>query len=316
MPSSLVRFLAGQAFGRYRLLEEVARGGMGVVLKAEDPLRPGHVAIKTLPPELAHDPELVRRLEEEAGAQAKVQHPNIVGLIERGTDPQPHLVMEFVEGTTLRERITAEGPLKTNDGLRVAQQVVSALRAIHATATVHCDLNPANIMLRHDERATVQLLDFGIARTVGDPFAVREGVVLGTLGYMSPEHQASLSTKVTCASDVYSLAPIVFEIFSGQPLFAGETANAIARERPTVPKRVSELSAMPEELRRLLTAMLLVPPTDRPSMDSIAQTIDQLLDRLPPNSGGTPPPRAQPPPDVLTLPITRTFARYHRHAAA
>ena len=265
---------------RYAVQREVGRGGMATVFLAEDLKHHRSVAIKVLHAELAAALGAERFLREIEIA-ARLQHPHIVPLYDSGSAAGLlYYVMPFVEGESLRDRLTREKQLSLEDALRVATEVASALAYAHSRGVVHRDIKPENIML---SGGTAVVADFGIARAVsaaGDgQHLTQTGTIIGTPAYMSPE-QATGSNEVDARSDQYSLACVVYEMLVGQPPFTGPTAQAIiARHsidmvsppsivRNTIPDAVEEailrgLSKVPAD--RYPTATLFAEALNTPS---------------------------------------------------
>ena len=207
--------------GRYRIEELIGRGGMAEVYKAWDSERNYYVAAKVLREDLAEDREFDRRFRREAEALARLAHKNIVRFY--GFEREGHLafiVMDFVEGTTLRRRIfDADGPLPTDEVLSIVEQVASALHYAHAQGVLHRDVKPGNIMIQPDGRAL--LSDFGIAKAADA--ATMTTVMPGTPAYMSPEQCRSEPLDVR--TDVYSLGIVVYEMLAGRRPFVGDTTD-------------------------------------------------------------------------------------------
>ncbi|HKA22446.1 MAG TPA: serine/threonine-protein kinase, partial [Blastocatellia bacterium] len=224
--------LIGRVIGRYRVTRVIGRGGMGVVYLAHDASLGRNVALKLLPPEYTEDEERLRRFKHEARAASALNHPNILTVHELGEVEGIHFIAaEFVEGTTLRDRIRGQA-MKLSDAVDVAVQVANALEAAHSAGIIHRDIKPENIMLRSD--GIVKVLDFGIAKLVERKGMLLEsealtvpylettkGVVLGTPRYMSPEQTRGLA--LDGRTDIFSLGAVLYEIITGQSPFAGET---------------------------------------------------------------------------------------------
>ena len=238
---------AGARLGPYEILGPLGAGGMGEVYKATDTRLRRSVALKVLPATHATDPDRLRRFEQEALAAAALNHPNLLAVYDIGTSgPGTYLVSELLEGQTLREYLL-HGPLPVRKALDYAIQIANGLAAAHEKGIVHRDLKPENIFLTRDGRA--KILDFGLAklhRTLDpDEQAVGAtvsgltdpGVVLGTVGYMSPEQvQAG---HVDARSDLFSFGSVLHEMLTGTRAFRGnsavETMNAILKEDPPDP---------------------------------------------------------------------------------
>jgi eukaryotic-like serine/threonine-protein kinase len=236
------RVAAGQLLNQYRILSALGAGGMGEVFLAEDSRLKRKVALKLLPAHFASDPDRVRRFEQEAQAVSALNHPNILTIYEVGESERHHfLVTEFIEGQTLRQQLN-DGRLPVRAVLNVATQVVSALAAAHAAGIIHRDIKPENIMVRPD--GVTKVLDFGLAKltesgiTTSEPAekkaSTESGVVMGTIGYMSPEQVRG--QKVDHRSDIFAVGVILYEMLSGQRAFTGDSAvevmNAILKEEP------------------------------------------------------------------------------------
>lgn len=213
--------------GRYPIIRELGRGGMGVVYLAEDPTLERVVAIKVLPAEVADSPIRLQRFEREAKLLASVSHPNIAMIhsLEREENGTAFLVLELVEGQSLRERLD-DGTLPWREALMLGLQIVAALEAAHARGVVHRDLKPANVLVTPDE--VVKLIDFGIGRREGDggdDLAItRQGEMMGTPGYMSPEQVRGES--IDRRTDIFTFGCLVYECLCGKKAFGGSTVEA------------------------------------------------------------------------------------------
>ncbi len=236
---------SGTKLGHYEVLALLGAGGMGEVYRARDEKLKRTVAIKVLPASLTQDAERMRRFEQEAQAAGGLNHPNITSVYELGEhDGSPYIVQELLEGETLRSRL-AGGALPVRKATDFAIQVARGLAAAHEKGIVHRDLKPENLFITKDGR--VKILDFGLAKltqadgVVGPqtnlptaPPATEPGVVMGTLGYMSPEQVKGKSADAR--SDIFSFGAILYEALSGSRAFhrdtAAETMSAILREEP------------------------------------------------------------------------------------
>ncbi len=238
--------------GRYRLLEEVARGGMAQVWAAEDPVLRRRVAVKILDPTLADDETVHRRFRHEAVAAARLAHPGIVATYDTGEDHGvAYIVMEFVEGTTLRRLLDARKRLDVDETADIGAQVADALAHAHARGLVHRDVKPGNVLVEPDGR--VKVTDFGIAKAAGSSELTRAGAVVGTARYLAPEQVSA--EPVDERTDIYALGLVLYEMLCGNTPFDGESeiANAVARlhavpvpvglARPEVPRAVQEVIA-------------------------------------------------------------------------
>jgi len=212
--------------GRYKILGELGRGAMGVVYRAEDPALDRVVALKTilLSDDVENRKEYEKRFALEARAAGKLNHPNIVTTFDFGEEGDlAFLAMELLEGTDLRTRLKEKG-LATDEAVEIAVQVADGLGFAHERGVVHRDIKPGNIMLL--ERGGAKIMDFGIARMRSDDFKTSTGMVLGTPRFMSPEQIAGVA--VDQRSDVFSLGVVLYEMLTGQMLFAGADSAQIA----------------------------------------------------------------------------------------
>jgi eukaryotic-like serine/threonine-protein kinase len=208
-------------FGDYEVDGVIGEGGMGRVFKAKQPRLKRVVCIKTLLPQFASDEAVVTRFEREATTTATLKHPNIVSIIdvERGDDGVPFIVMEYVEGRSLRQLLRDEAPLSPARAVALVDQVLAGLAEAHAHGIVHRDLKPSNVLVEalKDGTELCKVLDFGIARTIGgdttDPQLTRTGMMLGTPGYMAPEQISS--SDFDHRVDLYAAGVILYELLTG-----------------------------------------------------------------------------------------------------
>ena len=209
--------------GKYRVIRELGRGGMGVVFQAEDAKLKRSVALKLLPLELAHSPEAKERFLREAQAAAALDHPNICTVYEvEEQDGQAYIAMAFVDGKSVKERI-ARGPLKIDEALKIAIEVAEGLAAAHGKGIVHRDIKPANVMLTGSGQP--KITDFGLARVETADDLTRTAVVMGTVAYMSPEQ--ALGKKVDHRTDIWSFGCLLYEMLAGHGPFQGGQEQAI-----------------------------------------------------------------------------------------
>jgi serine/threonine protein kinase len=200
--------------GKYQILEEIGRGGMGIVYRGKHRDLNMPVAIKTLPLELAHDREYLERIENEAQILAKFTHPCIVYIHDREKrDDAIYLIMEYVPGKTVAERIKKEGPYELKEAARIAIRVASALDHAHKKGIIHRDIKPSNIMIREDN--AVKVTDFGIAKSSEGSDITRVRWTPGTLDYMSPE-QSQSRKDIDGRSDIYSLGVVFYLMITGK----------------------------------------------------------------------------------------------------
>ncbi|HEX2274076.1 MAG TPA: Stk1 family PASTA domain-containing Ser/Thr kinase [Acidimicrobiales bacterium] len=232
--------MAQQVFtGRYQIVRHLARGGMAEVYLARDLLLDRPVALKVLFPEFSSDRNFVERFRREARAAANLNHPNIVAVYDWGEEGGTYfIVMEFVDGPTLRELIRHEGPLLPFRAAEIAAEIAGALDFAHRRGVIHRDVKPGNVLIS----GLVKVTDFGIARAAaGDPqeSLTQTGAVMGTATYFSPEQAQGL--QIDPRSDVYSLGVVLYEMVTGRPPFIGDSPVAIAyqhvRETPVPPSQ-------------------------------------------------------------------------------
>jgi serine/threonine-protein kinase len=227
-------------FGEYELLQEIGRGGMGVVYRARQQSLQRDVAVKMiLRAQLASGAER-ERFQAEAQAAAKLEHPAIVPVYEVGEiDGRPYFTMKHVRGTTLAAKL-AEGPLPPRDAARILRQVARGVHFAHERGILHRDLKPSNILL--DEQGNAHVTDFGLAKqTTDSPTLTKTGAVLGTPAYMAPEQAAGARGQVTPASDVYSLGVVLYSMLTGRPPFQAASpvdTLLMVLEQDPVPPRV------------------------------------------------------------------------------
>ena len=232
---------APSRIGPYEVIERVGRGGMGEVFRAMDPALDRVVAVKILAPAMADNPEARRRFLREARAAAAVCHEHVVTIhaVDDSGD-LPYLIMQFVAGRSLQEKLDREGPLGLKEILRIGMQVASGLAAAHAQGLVHRDIKPANILLENGVER-VKITDFGLARAASDPGLTRSGTIVGTPNYMSPEQ--ARGEAVGPRSDLFSLGGVLYAMATGEPPFAADSAYAVLRRVcDDAPRPIRELN--------------------------------------------------------------------------
>ncbi|WP_336209046.1 Stk1 family PASTA domain-containing Ser/Thr kinase [Nonomuraea sp. LPB2021202275-12-8] len=211
--------------GRYRIESRIARGGMATVYLALDIRLDRTVALKVMHRSLAEDPAFVRRFIGEAKSVASLSHPNIVHVFDQGTDNDVvYLSMEYVPGKTLRDILRERGRVPSREALEIMIPVLAALGAAHQAGLVHRDVKPENVLMTDDGR--VKVVDFGLARAIEATNQTRTGVMIGTIGYMSPEQVTTGGADVR--SDVYAAGIMLFELVTGQQPYDGETPMSVA----------------------------------------------------------------------------------------
>ena len=233
--------------GRYQVIEELAKGGMGRVYKVYDKKINEKVALKLINPETESDKESIRRFKDELKLARKISHRNVCRMFdlgeERGTN---YITMEFVPGEDLKSSLIRMGPLSAAKAIFIAKQVCEGLAEAHGLAVVHRDLKPQNIMV--DRKGNARIMDFGIARSLRAEGITDTGVVIGTAEYMSPEQVEG--KEVDQRSDIYSLGIIMYEMVTGKVPFEGNAALTIAlkhtTEKPKDPREIND--HIPEDL--------------------------------------------------------------------
>jgi serine/threonine protein kinase/tetratricopeptide (TPR) repeat protein len=278
----------------FKIVRLLGRGGMGEVYLADETALDRRVAIKIISKQLAANERIVNRFKREARMMAAVEHPNIVHVYSLGqTDGQLFLVLEYVEGESLAERLRRVGRLSTDEALRILHQTLEALNEAWGHRIVHRDIKPSNILLDKQDRARVA--DFGLARTTkleDDAGITRMGEMVGTPRYVSPE-QACGSSDVDFRTDVYSLGIVTYEMLTGKVPFDGPSGLAIAVQHlhTPLPSLTSQRPEVAGELELLCEWMTRKQPSDRPeSYEQLLDAVEALLGGDSPDTGKTSPP--------------------------
>jgi serine/threonine protein kinase/beta-lactam-binding protein with PASTA domain len=252
--------------GRYQLIRQMASGGMAVIYEALDTRLDRKVAVKIMHPHLAQDEKFVERFIKEAKAAAALSHPNIVAVQDQGWNQSGvqavFLVMEMVEGHTLREYLNEQGRLPIADGIKFLLPVLSALSAAHKIGIVHRDIKPENILISKEGR--IKIADFGLAKgqLLGSTLTAESSVILGSVSYLSPEQVAR--GVADSRSDVYSSAITAFEIFTGEKPFAGDEPIQIAYMH--VNSAVPRMSTLRADIPAALDDLILRATNSDPDM--------------------------------------------------
>ena len=279
------RELVGQLVAeRYRIIEPLGSGGMGTVYRAEHVHMRKPVAFKVLHRELTHLPEIVARFEREAIAAARITHPNVAAATDFGRMPDGacYLVLEYVNGKSLRLAIAREAPLNRDRTCQIAKQIALALAAAHDAGIVHRDLKPENVMLVDGaaDADVIKVLDFGIAKIHSheqsdQPALTRLGTIFGTPEYMSPEQ--ALGQVADARADLYSLGIITYEMLTGRTPFADKEMLAVVTRQMTEAPPPLPADVDPE-LAALITQMLAKRPSERPqTAQEVANRLDTVL---------------------------------------
>jgi hypothetical protein len=284
---------------RYRLEEPIAAGGMGEVWRATDTLLERSVAVKLLREALAHDPVVSERFRREALLTAQLSHPNMAGVYDYVTDNgRRGIVMEFVDGETLADRLARDGRLDAGEAVRITSALLSALQAAHDAGIIHRDVKPGNVMLT--KAGGVKVTDFGIARAASDQTITETGMVVGTAQYLAPEQVSG--KPATPASDLYSVGAILYEMLSGKRPFQAETPLAVAMMRLTEgpPPLAGARPKVPNPIIRVVERAMAIEPSDRyPSAVAMGRALEAALGAAQP---ATAPVRVDPEPTEV-LPI-------------
>lgn len=258
--------------GRYRVLDVLGAGGMGVVYRAFDDRLRREVALKLVDHD---DPDLARRLHHEADLLAELNHPHIVQIFDAGEhEGRPYIVTSLVEGESLRA-ILGRGPLPSGVVAALGRQVAGALAAAHRCHIVHRDLKPDNILV--SDGGFARLLDFGIAQRAGDTALTAPGSVIGTAAYLSPEQLSGRGA--VAGSDVYSLALVLLEALTGRPAFPGTLSEAVGARLVGPPPMPTSIGP---SWRALLDAMTAASIGARPPADAVAARLAEIGQRLDP----------------------------------
>lgn len=264
--------LQGVLDNRYEILERIGGGGMADVYKAHDKILDRVVAVKILHAQLAGDKEFLEKFQMEAQGAARLSHPNIVNIYDVGVEDGMHyIVMEYVDGETLKDKITREGHLSIPESLKIAKEIAEALSHAHKNNLVHCDVKPHNILVMQDGR--VKVADFGIARAVTSTTMTYNGNVVGSVHYFSPEQ--AKGTKITPKSDVYSLGVVLYEMLTGHLPFTGETTVSVAlKHLQDQPRSIRSIDAqIPAVVEAIVFKAMSKDPNDRPDASGMAEDI-------------------------------------------
>lgn len=259
----------------YEVLQVLGKGGFGIVFRAFDDVLHRVVAVKVLSPQLAATSPARKRFLREARSSAQVRHENVVQVYEVGEQPLPHLVMEFIPGETLQQRLDRTGPLDVPEVLWIGRQIAEGLAAAHACDLIHRDIKPGNILLEGGSHK-VKITDFGLARAADDASISQSGIIAGTPMFMAPEQ--ALGHHIDQRADLFSLGSVLYQLASGRPPFRAPSALAVlkrvAEERPRpIPEIIPET---PDWLCGIIAKLHAKNPADR--FQSAREVADLLAD--------------------------------------
>ena len=262
--------------GRYRVTARLGAGGMATIYRAVDESLERDVAIKVLHPHLADDDSLLKRFRAEARAAAGLLHPNIVNVFDQGVAGLPFIVMEYVDGPSLRDVLTTRGRLAPGEVLAIAEPVGRALARAHAAGVIHRDIKPENVLIAAD--GTPKVADFGIARAIAETSHTATGTLVGSVHYMPPELMGGV--EATARSDQYSFGVMLFELLTGRKALPAETPMAIAMRhtRERIPSVRDFVSDAPAALDNVIAKATAVKPDKRyPDMLAVVAALDHAV---------------------------------------
>ncbi|SEN77500.1 protein kinase domain-containing protein [Lihuaxuella thermophila] len=267
--------------GRYQIIQHVGGGGMAKVYKAKDTILDRFVAIKVMNEILSHDRDFVRRFIQEAQATAKLSHPNIMNVYDAGREGQTYfMVMEYVDGPTLKKWIRSRGALSPKEAISIAMQICDGLAHAHANGIVHRDIKPQNIMSAPDGR--IKVTDFGISRILRSSSTLtKTGTVMGSVHYFSPEQ--ARGSDIGFPSDLYSLGVVLFEMVTGRVPFDGEENINVALKhvQEPVPDPRSFNPDLPDECCRVIFKALEKDPGRRyQSAEEMKRALQQAMSSI------------------------------------
>ncbi|GBG97038.1 Stk1 family PASTA domain-containing Ser/Thr kinase [Lactococcus termiticola] len=254
----------GQLFAdRYQVKKEVGRGGMANVYQGEDSFIDNRkVAIKVLRPNFENDSIAIARFQREAFSMAELSHPNIVSITDVGeSDNQQYIVMEYVDGPTLKQYIKEHAPLSNEEAINIATEILSAMQMAHGHGIIHRDLKPQNILMTAN--GTAKVTDFGIAKALSDTSLTQTNTMFGSVHYLSPEQ--ARGANATMQSDIYAIGVILYELLTGEIPFDGDSAVAIALKhfQENIPSIIAKNKNVPQALENVVIKATAKKPEDR-----------------------------------------------------
>ena len=261
--------------GHYEVLQVLGKGGFGIVFRAFDDILQRVVAVKVMAPQLAATSPARKRFLREARTSAAVRHENVVQVYEVAEQPLPYLVMEFIPGETLQQRLDRTGPLETAEVVRIGRQIAEGLAAAHGTDLIHRDIKPANVLLEGGQQK-VKITDFGLARAADDASISQSGIIAGTPMYMAPE-QAQGQT-LDQRADLFSLGSVLYQMAAGRaPFRANSTVAVLKRVAEDTPRAIREIiPETPQWLCDIISKLHAKNPDER--YQSAREVADVLAD--------------------------------------
>jgi uncharacterized protein (TIGR03067 family) len=261
--------------GHYEVLQVLGKGGFGIVFRAFDDVLQRVVAIKVMAPQLAATSPARKRFLREARMSAQVRHEHVVQVYEVGEQPLPYLVMEFIPGETLQQRLDRTGPLDVTETLRIGRQIAEGLAAAHASDMIHRDIKPGNVLIEGAQQK-VKITDFGLARTADDASMTQSGMIAGTPMYMAPEQ--ALGQPLDQRADLFSLGSVLYQMVAGRPPFrANSTVAVLKRVAEDTPRPIrGVIPETPQWLCDIITKLHAKNPEDR--FQSAREVADVLAD--------------------------------------
>ena len=266
--------------GRYHVEATIATGGMSTVYRGHDVRLDRPVALKVMDARYARDQQFLTRFQREARAIARLKNPGLVAIYDQGGDAgHPFLVMELVEGGTLRELLRERGPMPPHAVVAVLRPVLGGLGEAHRAGLVHRDVKPENVLISDD--GEVKLVDFGLVRAIAEAGITSTSVILGTASYLSPEQVAGEPTGPR--SDVYSAGIMAFELLTGTTPFRGDSALAVANQRleAEVPPPSTVIDGVPPQFDAFIACATARNPEDRfPDASAMAEELEDIAEEL------------------------------------